>query len=122
MKDSLDIDLHTETLNVSVDLLERFNVPGPRYTSYPTAPEWVDTFGPDDHKREIKQEFGLQFDEYLADDIARLKSMADDGLVVISPDCIFVTALGRIFIRNVGVVFDTYLRTPESTPLFSKTL
>jgi oxygen-independent coproporphyrinogen-3 oxidase len=26
------------------DLLERFDVPGPRYTSYPTAPEWRPSF------------------------------------------------------------------------------
>ncbi|HEY6066135.1 MAG TPA: oxygen-independent coproporphyrinogen III oxidase [Thermoanaerobaculia bacterium] len=29
---------------VSVDLLHRYNVPGPRYTSYPTAPVWREGF------------------------------------------------------------------------------
>ena len=29
-------------------LLEKYNRPGPRYTSYPTAPVWKDDFGPDD--------------------------------------------------------------------------
>ena len=28
-------------------------MPGPRYTSYPTAPEWVDSFGPDDFEQAI---------------------------------------------------------------------
>ena len=28
--------------------LEKYNRPGPRYTSYPTAPVWKDDFGPDD--------------------------------------------------------------------------
>ena len=28
------------------ELLERYNRPGPRYTSYPTAPVWKDDFGP----------------------------------------------------------------------------
>ncbi len=28
--------------------LEKYNRPGPRYTSYPTAPVWRDDFGPDD--------------------------------------------------------------------------
>ncbi len=32
----------------SEDLLEKYNRPGPRYTSYPTAPVWKDDFGPDD--------------------------------------------------------------------------
>ena len=33
---------------VSEELLEKYNRPGPRYTSYPTAPVWQDNFGPDD--------------------------------------------------------------------------
>ena len=30
--------------DVSLDLLKRYNVPGPRYTSYPTAPMWKEGF------------------------------------------------------------------------------
>lgn len=30
-------------MNVSLDLLKKYNVPGPRYTSYPTAPYWSDS-------------------------------------------------------------------------------
>ena len=30
------------------EMLEKYNRPGPRYTSYPTAPVWKDDFGPDD--------------------------------------------------------------------------
>jgi oxygen-independent coproporphyrinogen III oxidase len=33
---------------VSEELLEKYNRPGPRYTSYPTAPVWKDDFGPSD--------------------------------------------------------------------------
>jgi oxygen-independent coproporphyrinogen III oxidase len=32
--------------SVSEELLEKYNRPGPRYTSYPTAPVWKDDFGP----------------------------------------------------------------------------
>src|SRR5207253_11245036 len=32
-------------LRVSEDFLARYNRPGPRYTSYPTAPVWNDSFG-----------------------------------------------------------------------------
>jgi oxygen-independent coproporphyrinogen-3 oxidase len=38
---------------VTEAILERYNVPGPRYTSYPTAPEWVDSFGPNDFERAL---------------------------------------------------------------------
>jgi oxygen-independent coproporphyrinogen-3 oxidase len=33
---------------LSQDVLRRFDTPGPRYTSYPTADRFVATFGPDD--------------------------------------------------------------------------
>ncbi|HSE64787.1 MAG TPA: oxygen-independent coproporphyrinogen III oxidase [Thermoanaerobaculia bacterium] len=36
--------------DVSVDLLRRYNVPGPRYTSYPTAPVWREGFGPEEYE------------------------------------------------------------------------
>jgi oxygen-independent coproporphyrinogen-3 oxidase len=39
--------MHDE-LHVDEDFLARYNRPGPRYTSYPTAPVWNDAFGPDD--------------------------------------------------------------------------
>ena len=39
---------------VSEALLEKYNRPGPRYTSYPTAPVWKDDFGPAD----IEKAFG----------------------------------------------------------------
>ena len=35
--------------DVSVELLHRYNVPGPRYTSYPTAPVWREGFSPRDY-------------------------------------------------------------------------
>ena len=38
----------TEALHVDDALIERMAVSGPRYTSYPTAPEWSDDFGTDD--------------------------------------------------------------------------
>ena len=32
-------------MNISTELLQRFDVPGPRYTSYPTADRFVDAYG-----------------------------------------------------------------------------
>ena len=55
---------------------------------------------------------------------ARLKDFVADGLVQLGAHEIRVTMLGRIFIRNVAMVFDSYLKqqAPEARPLFSKTL
>jgi oxygen-independent coproporphyrinogen III oxidase len=49
------IDLNSETLDVSEEVLRRYNVPGPRYTSYPTAPEWSDSFGPGDFEAAVAE-------------------------------------------------------------------
>ncbi len=40
-------------LSVSLDLLAKHDKPGPRYTSYPTAPVWNETFGPAEYDAEI---------------------------------------------------------------------
>ena len=40
---------------VSEQLLRRFDVPGPRYTSYPTADRFVDAFGPADYLQALEQ-------------------------------------------------------------------
>jgi len=40
--------LARDDLNISPEFLAKYNRPGPRYTSYPTAPVWQEDFGPDD--------------------------------------------------------------------------
>jgi oxygen-independent coproporphyrinogen-3 oxidase len=40
-------------IQVTPDLLIRYDKPGPRYTSYPTAPEWKDGFGEPDYRRAL---------------------------------------------------------------------
>jgi len=37
-----------EELSVGEEFVTRYNRPGPRYTSYPTAPVWNDAYGPND--------------------------------------------------------------------------
>ncbi len=74
------------------------------------------------HKKEIESEFNICFDEYFADALSRLEVLQRDGLVTLESDTISVTQLGRIFIRNAGMVFDKYLLNPKNKPVFSKTL
>lgn len=74
------------------------------------------------HKNEIESEFDIRFDEYFADELTRLETLRRDGLVGLQTDSIAITLLGRIFIRNVGMVFDKYLQKPKDKPVFSKTL
>jgi oxygen-independent coproporphyrinogen-3 oxidase len=75
-------------------------------------------------KSEIEAEFSIDFDDKFSSELVRLQEFADDGLIAFAADEIRVTWLGRIFIRNIAMVFDPYLEKQqlESRPLFSKTL
>ncbi len=75
-------------------------------------------------KAEIDRKFGIQFDDYFAEELKRLAPMQEDGLVILGRDEIQTTWLGRIFIRNLAMVFDPYLEQQQlvARPLFSKTL
>jgi oxygen-independent coproporphyrinogen-3 oxidase len=75
-------------------------------------------------KDEVAAEFGVHFNQYFAPELERLENYAADGLVRLEPDSIEVVGLGRIFIRNVAMVFDPYLEQQklDARPLFSKTL
>ena len=53
-----------------------------------------------------------------------MQPLADDGLVEITGEEIRATPVGRVFIRNIAMLFDRYLREQQmdSKPLFSRTL
>jgi oxygen-independent coproporphyrinogen-3 oxidase len=75
-------------------------------------------------KDEVSREFGIDFDQYFADELRRLEPSRDDGLVLLERGEIRTTWLGRIFIRNLAMIFDPYLERQQlaAKPLFSKTL
>jgi len=75
-------------------------------------------------KREISREFGIDFDRHFAEELRRLEVPRADGLIAIENDEIRATWLGRIFIRNLAMIFDPYLEKQhlDAKPLFSKTL
>jgi oxygen-independent coproporphyrinogen-3 oxidase len=75
-------------------------------------------------KREISQAFAIDFDEHFAAELQRLELPREDGLLTIDRDEIRATWIGRIFIRNLAMLFDPYLEQQQlnARPLFSKTL
>jgi oxygen-independent coproporphyrinogen-3 oxidase len=76
-------------------------------------------------KREIERDFGLpSFDETFSSAIARVPELVADGMVVADHEEIRVTTMGRIFIRNVAMLFDAYLerKAPDAPKIFSRTL
>ena len=68
----------------------------------------------------LLQRFGLSLSEAFADELKRLESFVQDGLVELSAAGIQVTETGRMMLRNVCMVFDQYLDTHPGK--YSKTL
>jgi oxygen-independent coproporphyrinogen III oxidase len=75
-------------------------------------------------KDEVAREFGIDFDCTFSEELRKLEPSREDGLVLLEPEAIRTTWLGRIFIRNLAMVFDPYLERQQlaAKPLFSKTL
>jgi oxygen-independent coproporphyrinogen-3 oxidase len=75
-------------------------------------------------KDEIAREFGIDFDRYFAAELSQLEAPQEDGLVLVDSKEVRATWLGRIFIRNLAMIFDPYLEKQHlnAKPLFSKTL
>jgi oxygen-independent coproporphyrinogen-3 oxidase len=75
-------------------------------------------------KSEIEHDFGIDFDEHFSRELDQLRDLRRDELVRLDNDRIEVAPLGRIFIRNIAMVFDAYLNKPENarSQVFSKTL
>ncbi|WOD39460.1 oxygen-independent coproporphyrinogen III oxidase [Nodosilinea sp. E11] len=65
-------------------------------------------------KAAIEEKYHLSFDQSFDDYFARerqdLQALAADGLVRLTPNHIEVLPAGRLLIRNIAAVFDTYLR------------
>ncbi len=64
----------------------------------------------------------VDFDAYFADALSELASLQADGLVTVTPGHIRVTELGRIFLRNIAMCFDAYLKQPATQPRYSRTV
>ncbi len=77
--------------------------------------------------KQIENDFGVGFSDYFAAELRELtaaESPATDGLVTVGDTSIDVTPLGRLFVRNLCMVFDRYLRarTEGPKPVFSRTV
>jgi oxygen-independent coproporphyrinogen-3 oxidase len=67
-------------------------------------------------------EWGIVFTDYFADAFDDLRPLVDDGLVRLEAGKISVTPTGRLFLRNIGMCFDRYLKQASTDkPRYSKT-
>jgi oxygen-independent coproporphyrinogen III oxidase len=58
---------------------------------------------------ELSSQLGIQFEHYFADELTRLRSLADDGLLTLTKTALHVTAKGRLLLRHIAMEFDAYL-------------
>jgi oxygen-independent coproporphyrinogen-3 oxidase len=64
----------------------------------------------------FEREFGLDFADHFAPELAGLADMQADGLVELNNAYITVTETGRPFLRVICMIFDQYLLRPEERP------
>ena len=108
------------------ELLRRYDRPGPRYTSYPTAPQFTGTFGEAqirEYARRTNSEAALDFLGYFMEALQRLHPLVTDGLVAVSGNFILATARGRPLLRVIAMCFDRYLGSESAAaekPQFSR--
>jgi oxygen-independent coproporphyrinogen-3 oxidase len=76
-------------------------------------------FGVD--KSIFKTQFGLDFDLYFKDEMAHLGHCQQQGLVTLNAGSIGVTDLGKLFVRNIAMGFDFYLKK-NTERRFSRTV
>jgi oxygen-independent coproporphyrinogen-3 oxidase len=66
--------------------------------------------------------WGIDFGAHFADELAELPPLAADGLITLTEEGLKVTDLGRLFLRNIAMCFDSYLRQGgEAQPRYSRT-
>ncbi len=71
---------------------------------------------------EFAEETGINFMEQFSDELERLKPMEADGLVLLLNDRLTITDRGRLFLRNIAMIFDEYLKEKTHKVSYSKTV
>jgi oxygen-independent coproporphyrinogen-3 oxidase len=73
---------------------------------------------------DLDARFAINSRDYFAPETGQLQTFVDDGLLAVDTDGGTVQPQGRIFVRNVAMMFDAYLRKSgrEGGPVFSRTI
>jgi oxygen-independent coproporphyrinogen-3 oxidase len=73
----------------------------------------------------VEAAWDIDFKEYFARDLELLAPHAEEGLVEIGDASIRATPVGELFVRNLAMCFDRYMREKhegENKPVFSRTV
>ena len=58
----------------------------------------------------VDAQWNIKFKEYFAKELTNLAPMIEDGLISMTDNDIYVSAKGRLLIRNICMVFDAYIK------------
>ncbi len=67
-------------------------------------------------------ESGQDFKQLFCKEIEKLRLLEADGLLILTESGFQITDLGRLFLRNVAMVFDAYLKKKSDQTSYSKTV
>lgn len=66
--------------------------------------------------------YAIDFNDYFAYELAQLQALANDGLVELDESRILVLPVGRLLLRAVAMVFDSYLQSADDKPRYSRVI
>lgn len=70
----------------------------------------------------LERKLGVQYRDYFATEDQALHEFEEQGFVARDNGNLQVLPLGQIFIRNVAMLFDAYIKRPAGFKLFSRTV
>lgn len=75
------------------------------------------------NKRDVEEEFEVNFDEYFASAFPKLEEFVQDDLLELTDEKIVAKNMGRLVIRNIAMAFDAYVeKMMKEKPIFSRTV
>ncbi len=70
----------------------------------------------------VSQNLSINFRDYFAPELKELHPFVEDSLLTLDEKGMAVTDRGELFIRNIAMTFDAYLKSPSTEARFSKTV
>lgn len=70
----------------------------------------------------ISNKYQIPFEEKFASELNELNRFHEDGFLYFSDSGFHITPLGRLFVRNIAMVFDQYLKEKSHKTAYSKTI
>jgi oxygen-independent coproporphyrinogen-3 oxidase len=71
---------------------------------------------------EVERCFHIDFAKHFNSAEPALNALEEDGIIRLGQGRIDITAVGRLFVRHVGLAFDTYSKAGADRPMFSRTV